>query len=163
MVLDYAGILHKPWHKTVYWFRIPERLEGRCKIGDRVLCVTARGLTEGNIHILLQGISEGDADEFITSQYNLNASPLRSEIVAVAERMPLENIRVDDELVESCRLSSEELNKKLAEYEKHKRFPELPYVVDGVMVKGYDVYQICRALAMWDVPVFVLPPEVEEL
>ncbi len=161
--MEFVGVLHKPWHKTVYWFRVPDRLEGKARIGSRVLCRTARGLTDGIVKVLLSDLEEKDAAMFIADQYKVNKPPLRSEIASVEEEFPIDEIKPDPELIEEFYGSGTDINNKLDEYEKNRRFEEPAQITkDHILVKGYEVFLVGKAVARKTIPVYILPPEGEE-
>lgn len=136
--MKYIAVKHKPEHRDVFWFAVPETLEDKVFAGSKVICNTKYGDASGEVVWVLEGYEQRDAESIVG-----NFFPLKS-IIAVEVECDVEDIHIPYDLAMS-NPSPNKIAKRMAEYYDSGKFstPTI-FAPDFTLRDGYTAYLVAK-------------------
>ena len=138
--MEVAMVKHSQ-NSKIYWFGVPQQLEGEPHSGDRVICDTAKGAQDGVV------VSAGMRDQDVADVMKTSGAtyPLRM-IVNVTKDIPLKKIVIPEEFKRTPPRDWK-LAKRFLEYHHTGSFHTKVLVdEDGILRDRYTAYLAAKTL-----------------
>ena len=134
-----VGVRHKPEHKNIFWFLVPEFLEPITQIGSQVICDTKKGETTGVVMSILEGI---DFEE--ENIKNFFKDMTLKKVIATRTKFNLADIHIPLDMERSSP-SSDKIAKRVDEFYGTGSF-KTPIICspDGNLQDGYTAYLVAK-------------------
>ena len=141
-----AMVKHSPQGK-IFWFEIPEELEGLLTVGSRVACDTHRGRQYGIVVA-----ADLDAKDVETVMVASGAVyPLR-KIVATTHMVLMDAVKIP-KYMKNTKPSDEKIAKRFLEFYHAGQFnTNIALDDNGVLVDGYSAYLVARKIGLQFLP-----------
>ncbi len=145
--MEVAMVKHRPNGK-VFWFEIPESLEGCIYPGCHVACDTARGTRYGTV----VGANLNDTDIKTVMIASGAIFPLRM-ITDVARTFPMASIQIP-KYMSNTKPREEKIAKRFLEFYHTGRFDtDIIIDQDHMLVDGYSAFLVAETLKLDYLPV----------
>lgn len=136
--MKYVAVRHKPTHANVFWFAVPDELDGIVRVGADVICSTRRGDSTGVIASILDGVSQEDAEKIIGEHF-----PLK-ELIAVSTDYDIGEIHIPYNIA-SSNPNPEKIAQRMTEFYGTGRFnTAVLFSPDGNLRDGYTAYLVAK-------------------
>lgn len=136
--MKYVAVKHKPEHRNVWWFSVPEELEDKVYVGAEVLCATSKGNASGKVESILDGVPQSTAEAIIGDHF-----PLKT-IYAVKVDMNIEDIHVPIAFLDS-NPDAEKIKERIKEWYSTAKFnTPILFSPDGNLKDGYTAYLVAK-------------------
>lgn len=141
-----AMVKHTPCGK-VFWFEIPEHLEGKVQIGSRVACDTARGRRYGIV--VAADLDEQDVKEVMVASGA--TFPLR-KIVATAQMVLMSSIKIPAYMARTKPADGKIAKRFLEFYHTGQFNTNIALHDNGVLADGYSAYLVAKKIGLAFLP-----------